>query len=197
MSAILMRSPKKRKKDDARQAPAAKPPRTSTPFKILTLIRHAKSSWTFSGLADLDRPLNRRGQRDAPLMGRVLAARGFAPELFVTSPALRALRTAETIAAVVQYPEQRIVLDQRLYRAESADLIKMIRSVDDTRQWIAWVGHNPGLTDLVNLMVRERLDNVPTGGVVEMRFECACWADVGPDRLQAFDFDFPRRHPSS
>lgn len=165
-------------------------------MRKLTLIRHAKSSWSFSGLDDRDRPLNRRGQRDAPLMGRVLAGRGFHPDLFCTSPALRALRTAETIAQAAAYPESRIVLDPRLYHAGSADLLKLLKAMDDAQAWVAWVGHNPDLTDLVNRLAREKIDNVPTCGVVEMCFACGRWADIGRDGLEAFDFDFPKRHAS-
>jgi len=157
-------------------------------MRKLTLIRHAKSSWSFSALDDRDRPLNHRGQRDAPLMGRVLAARGFHPDLFCTSLALRALRTAETIAQAVDYPASRIVLDHRLYHADSGDLFEMVQSLNDS--------HNPGLTELVNRLVPEKLANVPTCGVVEMGFACDRWAAIGRAHLECFDFDFPKRHAS-
>jgi phosphohistidine phosphatase len=163
-------------------------------MRTLTLIRHAKSSWSFPGLDDQDRPLNRRGQRDAPLMGRVLAVRGFHPDLICTSLALRALRTAETIAQAVDYPVPRILLDPRLYHGDSDDLLKWVQSLDDRYPWVAGVGHNPGLNDLVDRLAREAPANVPTCGVVEMGFACDRWADVGRDRLDAFDFDFPKRH---
>ncbi len=166
-------------------------------MKILTLIRHAKSSWKHSGLDDLDRPLNRRGQRDGPLMGDVLAAKGFSPDTIFTSPALRALRTAEAIAAAIQYPEERIVLDTRLYHADTDDLLEVLQSMAQPFDWIACVGHNPGLTELANYLGRKRFDNVPTCGVVEMRFELDRWVDIDRVAPQRLDFDFPKKHRSS
>jgi phosphohistidine phosphatase len=165
--------------------------------KTLTLIRHAKSSWDVPGLDDVDRPLSRRGRRDAPLMGLVLAGRGFAPEIIMASPALRALRTAEALAAAIAYPVPRIVLDPRLYQADSEGLLQVVRSMDSGLEWVAWVGHNPGLTELAHRLARRRLDNVPTCGVVEMRFASEGWTDIGRSRPKTFDFDFPKQHPSS
>ena len=163
-------------------------------MKQLTLIRHAKSSWKFSGLQDPDRPLNRRGRRDAPLMGNVLASRKFSPDTIVTSPALRALRTAEMIAAAIDYPMQRIVLDARLYHADADDLLKVVQSMDEAARWVAWVGHNPSLTLLASDLGRQRFENVPTCGVVEFRFPSDRWVDVGRSVPESVDFDFPKNH---
>jgi phosphohistidine phosphatase len=163
-------------------------------MKILTLVRHAKSSWKYADLDDLDRPLNRRGQRDAPLMGDVMAARGCRPDAVFTSPALRALRTAEVIAAAIGYPQQRIVLDGRLYHADSDDLLEVVKSMDAPIGWVVCVGHNPGLTDLANHLGRQRFDNVPTCGVVEMRFDSDRWVDVDRTAPQGVDFEFPKKH---
>ena len=163
-------------------------------MKVLTLIRHAKSSWKYPGLDDIDRPLNRRGNRDAPLMGDVLGARGCRPEAVFTSPALRALRTAQAIAAGIQYPQQAIVLDGRLYHADTDDLLDVVKSTDESLAWIACVGHNPGLTDLANYLGRQRVDNVPTAGVVEIRFGCDRWDDIDRIEPKNVDFDYPKQH---
>ena len=163
-------------------------------MKVLTLIRHAKSSWKYTGLDDMDRPLNRRGNRDAPLMGDVLGARGCCPEAVFTSPALRALRTAEAIAAGIQYDQQAIVLDGRLYHADTDDLLDFVKSIDASLAWIACVGHNPGLTDLANYLGRQRIDNVPTAGVVEIRFGCDRWDDIDRIEPKSVDFDYPKKH---
>ena len=163
-------------------------------MKKLTLIRHAKSSWKYVDLDDMDRPLNRRGNRDAPLMGEVLAGRGFNPDTILTSPALRALRTAEAVAAGIGYAPQRIVLDDRLYHADNDDLLDVVKSINDSLGWVACVGHNPGLTDLANYLGRRRIDNVPTSGVVEIRFGCDRWADLDRTEPDHVDFDFPKKH---
>jgi phosphohistidine phosphatase len=161
-------------------------------LKTLVLIRHAKSSWKDASLADRDRPLNKRGKRDAPEMGRRLAARGGAPDLIVSSPATRALATARVIAEAVGYPVDGIREDERIYMASPAELLEAIRGLDDGHERVFLFGHNPGLTELVNELSEPALDNVPTCGVVELRLAADRWADLSPDKVQRADFDTPK-----
>lgn len=163
-------------------------------MKTLVLIRHAKSSWNDASLADRDRPLNPRGERDAPEMGRRLAATGDAPDLVVSSPAVRALTTARAIAEAVGYPVKKIGENERLYGAGRTQLLQEIRGLDDRFQRVFLFSHNPGLTDLVNALSEEaRIDNVPTCGVVEFRVDADRWANVGPGTVQRIGFDYPKR----
>ena len=162
-------------------------------MKTLVLIRHAKSSWKDDSLADRDRPLKGRGKRDAPEMGRRLAARGGPPDLIVSSPAVRALKTAKLIAEVVGYPAKKIVEDERLYLANRAQILKVIRGIDNRFDWVFLFGHNPGLTDLVNTLTEDSIDNLPTCGVVEFRVDSDRWTDVGPGSVQRIDFDYPKQ----
>ncbi len=165
-------------------------------MKALGLVRHAKSSWRDARLPDRDRPLNRRGERDAPEMGRRLAARGFAPDLVVTSPAVRAATTARIIARALGYPEGRIVEDERLYDAASGEILDVIRGLEDRCDRALVFGHNPGLTDLVNALSHDWIPNVPTCGVVEFRIDGGHWSDVGRGVVQRTDFDYPKRRTS-
>ena len=100
-------------------------------MKTLFLIRHAKSSWDDTALADNDRPLNARGKRDAPKMGKRLAKRGVKPDLILSSPATRALKTAEIIAKKLDYRRKNIVVDDRLYAVEADQLLDVIRKLGD------------------------------------------------------------------
>lgn len=161
-------------------------------MKILILVRHAKSSWKDASLADRDRPLNKRGKRDAPEMGRRLAARGAAPDLIVSSPAARALATARIIAEAVGYPVDAIREDERLYLASPAELLEAIRDLDDGYDRVFLFGHNPGLTELVNELSEPAVDNVPTCGLVELRLAAERWADVSPDTVRRVSFDTPK-----
>ena len=131
-------------------------------MKILTLIRHAKSSWKDSTLPDWDRPLNKRGRRDAPMMGERLAGREAYADLLVTSSAVRAVATAEAIAAAIEYPADDIVLDERLYGADEFEILEIIQGLDDAWERVMLLGHNPGLTDLVNALSPTGIDNLPT-----------------------------------
>lgn len=163
-------------------------------MKKLTLIRHAKSSWKHSGLSDYDRPLNKRGRQNAPMMGERLSSRGFAPQRIISSPALRALRTAEAIATAVELPWQYFHVDPRLYSAMANDLLNIIYEFDSNDQWMAIVGHNPETTELANWLSGEYIGNVPTCGVVEMHFKIDRWDQIGKgeESLIFFDFDYPK-----
>ncbi|NLE44319.1 MAG: histidine phosphatase family protein [Chloroflexi bacterium] len=163
-------------------------------MKTLTLVRHAKSSWKHPELQDWDRPLNKRGRRDAPAMGRRLADRGFWPDRLISSPAARTLATAEAIAAEIRYPLEDIVHDARLYSADAIDLLDIVRELSDILDHVALVGHNPALTDLANrLATGSDIDNVPTCGIVEMDFDTDSWLDVGTVKATRFLFDYPKR----
>lgn len=162
-------------------------------MKTLILVRHAKSSWKDRSLADRDRPLNKRGKRDAPEMGRRLAARGGAPDLVVSSPAVRALTTARVIAEALGYPVSEIVEDERAYMASAEGLLDVIHGLDDGFDRVFLFGHNPGFTELVNHLSEEEIENVPTCGVVEFRVAAERWADLVPMLVQRIDFDYPKR----
>jgi phosphohistidine phosphatase len=170
------------------------PTETRVPLKTLSLIRHAKSSWKYAQLDDQDRPLNGRGVRDSALMGMVLSQRGYSPSLIVSSPALRAIRTAEALAAAIGYPETGIVLDRRLYHAGASQLMDLARQFDDALDWVACVGHNPGLTDLVGMLVDKGPDNVPTCAVVDIRFNARRWQEIDAACVIDFVMDKPKLH---
>lgn len=147
-------------------------------MKTLVLVRHAKSSWDDASLPDRDRPLNSRGKRDAPKMGRRLADLVGTPDLIVSSPATRALATARIIAELVDYPVDGIREDERIYQAGPTEILDVIRGLEDERVRVFLFGHNPGLTELVNELSEPAIDNVPTCGVVEFGLSTERWADV-------------------
>ena len=147
-------------------------------MKTLVLVRHAKSSWKDASLPDRERPLNRRGKRDAPEMGRRLADLGGVPDLILSSPATRAMETARIIAEKVGHPADAIRGDERIYEAGPAEILDVIRELDDALERVFLFGHNPGLTQLVNELSEPIVDNVPTCGVVELRLAIDRWADV-------------------
>jgi len=161
--------------------------------KILTLIRHAKSSWKDPGLPDWDRPLNKRGKRDAPMMGQRLAERGSYADRVISSPAVRALATAQAIAEEIEYPWTEIVVDDRLYEAGVFEWLAVVQGLDDALDRVMCVGHNPGLTELVNYFFSEQVGHVPTCGIVELRFDIWRWALVGHVEPTGVDFDYPKR----
>jgi phosphohistidine phosphatase len=162
-------------------------------IKRLILIRHAKSSWKHTGVSDFDRPLNGRGQRDAPMMGKRLAERGVRPQRLVSSPAKRALTTAHVIAGEIGYPVEAIVTDRRIYEASVPDLLTVIGEQPDDCAELMLVGHNPGLTDLCNHIVPRPIDNLPTCGALCVQFPIADWEEVEWTTGELVFFDFPKK----
>lgn len=160
----------------------------NTDDKLLLLVRHAKSSWKDETLADIDRPLNKRGKRDAPSMGQRLVVRGIQPQVIVTSPAVRAHTTATVLAEQLQFTHTFIV-DSELYGASSDEILYIIKRLDAATTCAVFVGHNPGLTDLANVWADEEIDNVPTCGIVTVQL--SDWQQPEAGRL--VDFDFPKR----
>lgn len=163
-------------------------------MKRLTLIRHGKSSWKDPSLDDFDRPLNSRGKREVPEMGRRLAQRGTDPDAIVTSPAKRARKTAHGIAGALGW-DQDIVEIADIYEASVETLFEVLRDFREEWNHVVLVGHNPGFTDLANSLFGERISNVPTCGVAEGELRVERWSDVAPGTGTLTLFDFPKREP--
>src|ERR687898_2485459 len=121
-------------------------------MRTLLILRHAKSSWDDSALDDHERPLNSRGEQDAPRMGQLVRDEGLLPELVIRSDAVRARLTAEAMADAAEYPGT-ILLEPRLYQASVAEIVAVLRTVVDREiGTVMIVGHNPGLEELVLAM---------------------------------------------
>lgn len=163
----------------------------------LTLIRHAKSSWKDQSLDDRDRPLNKRGENDAPMMGKRLLARGARPSLIMTSPARRARRTARLIAKEIGYPREFIQREDELYLGSPEQILATVARQDNAFHDIVVVGHNPGLTELATRLSGLAIDNVPTCGLVALRVEGDDWLSLEPGNCRLEYFDYPRKRGES
>ena len=161
--------------------------------KRLYLLRHAKSSWDDGGLPDVARPLNKRGMRDAPAMGKRFSARGFMPDIIVSSGAVRAETTARAVAREMGYPANRIRREDALYLAGPATLLEIVRRADDELDSLMLVGHNPGMTDFANSLSDLRIDNLPTCGLYCVDFAVAGWRDVEAGAGTLVCFDYPKK----
>ena len=160
--------------------------------KTLIVVRHAKSSWTDPGLGDRERPLNRRGEKNAPQMGRRLARRGDSPGMIVSSVALRAAATARAIAAALDFPASAIRYQEALYTFHGLQLLETIRSFDDACSNYCVVGHNPAVTELVNNLGCCDIDNIPTCGMVKLSLPVGRWVDLAPGLGAVVYFDYPK-----
>ncbi|QMU62201.1 MAG: histidine phosphatase family protein [Gammaproteobacteria bacterium] len=160
---------------------------------VLTLVRHAKSSWDQAGLSDYDRALNDRGLKDAPEMGRRLADAGYAVDTIIASPAIRAITTAEIIANEIGYSAQKIVQDAEIYNADIDALIDRVFSLDTSVNSVMLVGHNPGFTVLCNYLSDARIDNMPTCSIAQIQFNSNSWEAISEHSGELLDFDYPKK----
>jgi phosphohistidine phosphatase len=161
-------------------------------MKTLFLIRHAKSSWEYTALPDKDRPLNDRGKRDAPKMGKRLAKRDVKPDLILSSPARRALTTAEIIAKKLNYKRRDIVVDDRLYAGAVRDLLNVVHKLGDNLERVILFGHNPELTELAHRLSSE-ITHMPTCAVAEFTFNAKSWSHIGKPKLAKVVLDYPKK----
>jgi len=139
-------------------------------------MRHAKSSWDNSDLADFDRPLNDRGEAAAPFMGELIAGRGLAPEEIVSSPAKRALQTA-TLVKESGGIEAPIRLDERIYEAGAQTLKQVASEFRDELDIMMMIGHNPGFEGFVSFLTGKQ-ESMPTAALAVIDLDIDKWSDV-------------------
>ena len=164
-------------------------------MKTLTIFRHAKSSWDDPELSDHDRPLNKRGERDTPMMADRLGAKGIRPSLILSSSAVRASKTARTLAKQIAYPIEFLQREPDLYHASADKLLEIIAGQDEGFNSMMVVGHNPGLTDLANEFIPGLTSNTPTAGFVSIKIDTDNWNLKTRKSAELITYDYPKRQP--
>jgi phosphohistidine phosphatase len=159
-------------------------------MKTLILLRHAKSSWDFPDLSDHDRPLNNRGKKDAPLMAEVLKKKNIAIDLIISSTSKRTMETAKVFANTLNL---KIIEDRNLYLASEPEIIRMAKEIDDCYDSVILVGHNPGMTNLINLVSNTGIDNLPTTGMIGIPVKHT-WNNFGSEKCEILFFEFPKKN---
>ena len=148
-------------------------------MKTLLILRHAKSSWKHEDLADHDRPLNKRGKRDAPRMGVLLRDKQLVPELIISSTAKRARKTASKAARECEY-QGVIELTGDLYLAPPSQYIQVLQNVPDHINRVMVVGHNPGAEDLVALLTNHA-EHFPTAAMAHVQLSIDSWHELSAE----------------
>jgi phosphohistidine phosphatase len=162
--------------------------------KTLYIVRHAKSSWDNPDLDDFERPLNDRGKRDAPRMGKRLKERETHPDLILSSPARRAYSTAKRIAKILEYNKEAIKTEKKLYHASEDGILSILHTLPDNVDIVMLFGHNPGLTDFVNAFMSEgtKIGNLPTCGMVAFQVKTEHWSDISWGQGKMLFYDYPK-----
>jgi phosphohistidine phosphatase len=161
--------------------------------KTLLIIRHAKSSWDIDTLSDFDRSLNDRGKRDAPMMAQRIKDRNILIDAFVASPAKRAKKTAEYFIETYGRNKEDIIFISQLYHAGIDVFFEVAQTLDDQFNTVAIFSHNPGITDFVNLLIKNiRLDNMPTCGIFAIKINDNSWKNFSNTAKEFLFFDYPK-----
>jgi len=162
-------------------------------MKTLTIVRHGKSSWKDRGLSDRERPLNKRGVRDAPVMAKRLVEAGVRPSLIISSPAVRAWTTAKVFAKEMGYPIEFLQREDGLYLASLDNLLDAVATQDPGFNNLMLFGHNPGLTDFANYLVPGLTNNLPTTGIVTVNLTCDDWMLYDRPATELVVYDYPKK----
>ena len=162
-------------------------------MKSLFLIRHAKSSWDEPGLTDQERPLNKRGLRDAPFMAKLLLGKALQVDGIVSSPAKRARDTAAFFARECNIPATRIWIDPNIYHGSPAQILAAVRQFSNEWETALLFGHNPALTSLINLFAKEYLANLPTCGIARLESGAELWTGFGEADTSMAELYYPKQ----
>lgn len=159
-------------------------------MKRLYLIRHAKSSWEDITLDDFERPLNKRGLKDAPFMGQILNNKKLIIDIIISSSAIRAKETIKLINNQLT-PPLNIIYDENIYEATLDILEDVIKSIDNKYESIFLCGHNPSLNIFVEKYIQMG-NNIPTCGIVGIQFEIDTWNTINPKKAKKIFFEYPK-----
>lgn len=148
-------------------------------MKTLLILRHAKSSWKYAELSDYDRPLNSRGKRDAPRMGKYLRQQGLIPDQILTSSAKRARKTANKVAKSCGYTGKVKKIDA-FYDAVPGIYFETLQALPDKYQRVMVVGHNPTMEGLVNYLTGQ-IEQMPTAALAHIDLPIQQWKALNLD----------------
>lgn len=162
-------------------------------MKQILVIRHAKSSWALAGQEDFDRPLNERGQRDAPMMAQKMLDKGISINAFVSSTANRAITTAGYFAETYGVSKKDIKGIKQLYHAYPTVFYEVINKLEDSINTVALFAHNPGITLFVNELTHTKIDDMPTCGIFAIQADISSWKYFEEGKKQFWFFDYPKR----
>ena len=161
-------------------------------MKQLLVIRHAKSSWNDAVIDDFDRPLNERGNSDAPRMAKLLSEKGIHVDAIISSTANRAFSTAIYFAKELGLKKINIKSYDKLYHAPSHVFYDIIDDLDDDLNSIAIFAHNPGITDFVNSLSETQIDNMPTCGIFAVKVSIKHWNEFRDAEKNFWFFESPK-----
>jgi phosphohistidine phosphatase len=161
-------------------------------MKKILLVRHAKSSWDDMAQKDFDRPLNDRGHKDAPVMARRLLKNDVKIDAFISSPAVRALTTAEYFAEAFDIKKKQVIQEPSLYHPTNEIFFDIISKIDDRYKTVAIFSHNPGITEFAAQLCDTRIDDMPTCAIFAVKTDIQSWKEFEKAKKKFWFFDYPK-----
>ena len=147
-------------------------------MKTLYLVRHAKSSWNYPDLRDDERPLLEKGIKRTKKVANFLLEQNVRVDCIKSSPAVRALETARIIAHALDFPLEEIQVEKQIYHANANSMYDQFYDLSDNISSVMMVGHNPTFTSFANYFLENKLDWLPTSGIVSISFETDAWNEI-------------------
>ncbi|HBD93695.1 MAG: hypothetical protein A2015_04350 [Spirochaetes bacterium GWF1_31_7] len=166
-------------------------------MKKLIILRHAKSSWNDLNEIDIKRKLSNRGKKQLPEIGDFIKKNIAYPDIFITSPAKRAKKTASAIADYIDFDRARIINDIRVYEGDITIFKKILSEISDSFEVVYLCGHNPGLSEVVKEITRKNDIDIPTGGVYEIELDIISWKNEVTNKGRIINTFFPSKKEQS
>ena len=161
-------------------------------MKTLYIVRHAKSSWKYEGIKDIDRPLKKRGIEDAHLLSTFLSKKIAKPDVFITSSANRALHTSVIFCKNFDYPLSNLKIKSQLYSFSDGYLVKTVKTLDDGFNSAIIFSHDHGINTFVNKFGNQPILHVPTCGIIGIQFDEKHWKNI--KKGNTILIEFPKNH---
>lgn len=161
-------------------------------MKTVYIVRHAKSSWKYKSIKDVDRPLKERGIKDAHLMSKFLSKQIQKPDVFVSSSANRALHTSVIFCENFKYPLSNLKIKKELYSFSDGYLVKIVKSLDDSFNTAIVFSHDHGINTFVNKFGSKTIDHVSTCGIIGIQFDEKHWKNI--KKGETVLVEFPKNH---
>jgi phosphohistidine phosphatase len=160
-------------------------------MKKLIIIRHGEFDRRGQQVADIDRTLDWRGRHQVSEMATRLASLEIKPDLIISSPAKRAVETAEVYAAKLGVPSESIRVDEAVYEAERVEILRLLQAWDDTDETIVLCGHHPGVTDLLHHLVDSDVEDLPMGAFAVVKLSAETWRTVSFKQGELLEYAAP------
>jgi len=161
--------------------------------KELFIVRHAKSTWDYEDISDIDRPLKLSGIRSAYEMARRIKINRYLPEYLISSPANRAVHTASIFLNVLDIPYEKFKIEPILYSQGAGDILELIKNFPAAWKKVMIFGHNPDFSELVRFFAKQPILELPTCGVMILKFNSKEWNNISRENVKSEYFDFPKK----